>query len=94
MRRSMLEHIADIQGHGYLVGGDTLPMHIALGSGIKCLSIFQCTSPWEIYGYGLQKKVISPLLERYFYKRSFDKRAVTSISVDKIYQEVIEHMRE
>ena len=93
MRDSLLQHIADVQGHKYLVGGDTLPMHIGLGSGIKCLSMFLCTSPWEIYDYGLQKKIVSPLLERYFYKRGFDKSAVTSISVDKVYKEVIEHIQ-
>ena len=94
MRDTLLEHIGDVQGHKYLISGDTLPMHIALGSGIKCLTIFLCTSPWEIYDYGLQRKVISPLLEKYFYKRDFNLEAVTSVGVNEIYHNVIIHISE
>ena len=70
-RETRLEHIADVRNHKYLISGDSLPMHIALGSGIKCLSIFICTSPWEIYDHNLQKKIVSPNLEKYFYRREF-----------------------
>ena len=59
-RPTLLEHLADVQGHRCLVSGDSLPMHLALGSGVRCVSIFTCTSPWEIYGYGLQEKIVSP----------------------------------
>lgn len=65
-RRTLLEHIADVQSHKCLVSGDTLPMHIALGSGMKCVTLFQCTSPWEIHDYGLQTKIISPCLRNIF----------------------------
>ena len=85
IRKTLPEHIGDIQNHRYMISGDTLPMHIALGSGIKCLTIFTCTSPWEIYDYGVQKKMISPYLEKYFYKKFFDARATTSISLEEIY---------
>lgn len=83
-RATILEHVADVQSHKYLISGDSLPMHIALGSGMKCVTIFQCTSPWEIYDYGLQTKITSPLLERYFYKRTFDQEATTCISVEHV----------
>ena len=82
-RPSLLEHLADVQGHRCLVSGDSLPMHLALGSGRRCVSIFTCTSPWEIYGYGLQTKIVSPLLEKFFYKRGYDRSATTAISVEK-----------
>jgi heptosyltransferase II len=85
VRKTLLEHMADVQNHKYLVSGDTLPMHIALGSGIKCVTIFQCTSPWEIHDYGLQTKVVSPLLEKYFYKRDFNIAATTCIPLDVVY---------
>lgn len=32
-RPTLLEHLADVQGHRCLVSGDSLPMHLALGSG-------------------------------------------------------------
>ena len=90
LRNTLLEHIGDIRNHRYLISGDTLPMHVALGSGIKCLTIFICTSPWEIYDYGVQKKIVSPHLKEYFYKRSFDPKATASISPSEVYEAVLE----
>jgi heptosyltransferase II len=88
-RPTILEHVADVQGHRCLVSGDSLPMHLALGSDVRCVSIFTCTSPWEIYGYGLQEKIVSPLLERFFYKRGYDRCATTAISVEKVMDAVM-----
>ena len=64
-------------------------MIAALGSGLRCVSIFTCTSPWEIYEYGLQGKIVSPLLERFFYKRGYDRRATTAISVEEVMDAVL-----
>ena len=88
-RSSLLEHLSDVQNHRCLVSGDTLPMHFALGTGVPCVSLFTCTSPWEIYHYGVQKKIISPLLEEFFYKRGYDGRATTAISVEEVFDAVI-----
>ena len=70
-RSSLLEHLSDVRNHRCLVGGDSLPMHLALGTGTRCITLFTCTSPWEIYDYGIQKKIVSPLLEEFFYKRGY-----------------------
>ena len=86
---TLVEHLADVQGHRCLVSGDSLPMHLALGSGVRCVSIFTCTSPWEIYGYGLQEKIVSPLLERFFYKRGFNGSATTAVSVERVITAVM-----
>jgi hypothetical protein len=91
-RRTLLEHLADVQGHRCLVSGDSLPMHLALGSGVRCVSIFTCTSPWEIYGYGLQEKVISPVLEEFFYARGYDASATTAINVDEVFSAVMNQL--
>lgn len=88
-RATLLEHLADVQGHRCLVSGDSLPMHLALGSGVRCVSIFTCTSPWEIYGYGLQKKIVSPLLKGFFYKRGYNRSATTAINVEKVMNAVV-----
>jgi ADP-heptose:LPS heptosyltransferase len=88
-RSSLLEHLSDVQGHRCLVSGDSLPMHLALGSGLRCVSLFTCTSPWEIYGYGLQEKIVSPVLERFFYKRGYHRSATTAISVEKVLDAVM-----
>jgi heptosyltransferase-2 len=88
-RSSLLEHLSDVRNHCCLVGGDSLPMHFALGSATRCVTLFTCTSPWEIYDYGIQKKVISPLLEKFFYKRGYDKHATTAITVDEVFNAVM-----
>ena len=91
-RASMLQHLSDVRNHCCLIGGDSLPMHFALGTGKRCVTLFTCTSPWEIYGYGLQRKIVSPLLEEFFYKRGYDKRAVTAIGVREVFDAVMEQL--
>jgi heptosyltransferase II len=84
VRESLLEHLGDVQNHRCLVSGDSLPMHLALGSGVPCVSLFNCTSPWEIHDYGIQTKIISPLLPEFFYRRDLDQRATTAISLNTV----------
>ena len=88
-RPSLLEHLCDVKNHQCLVGGDSLPMHFALGTNMRCVTLFTCTSPWEIHDYGIQKKIVSPLLEEFFYKRGYDNRATTAITVDEVFDAVM-----
>ncbi len=88
-RLSLLEHLSDVRNHRCLVGGDSLPMHFALSTRTRCVTLFTCTSPWEIYDYGIQKKIVSPLLEEFFYKRGYNERATTAISVDEVFSTVM-----
>ena len=92
-RSSLLEHLCDVRNHRLLIGGDSLPMHLALGQGVKCVSIFTCTSPWEIHGYGLQRKLVSPLLAEFWYKRNFDPRATTAISLEEVRAAALEALQ-
>jgi heptosyltransferase II len=92
-RSSLLEHLADVRNHRCLVGGDSLPMHLALGTGTPCVTLFTCTSPWEIHDYGIQKKIVSPLLEEFFYKRGYDESATTAISIDEVFDAVMAQLQ-
>lgn len=83
-RPTLLQHLGDVCNHRVLVSGDSLPMHFALGLGTRCVSLFNCTSPWEIFDYGLQKKIISPLLAQFFFQRGMDERAVTAIPLEEV----------
>lgn len=87
-RSSLLEHLTDVRNHRCLVGGDSLPMHFALGTGTNCVSLFTCTSPWEIHDYGIQQKIISPLLGEFFYKRGYEQRATMAINVEEVFKAV------
>ncbi len=91
-RASLLEHLADVRNHRCLVGGDSLPMHFALGTGTPCVSLFTCTSPWEIYDYGIQEKIVSPLLEEFFYKRGYEERATTTITLEEVMKAVLSQL--
>jgi ADP-heptose:LPS heptosyltransferase len=88
-RSSLLEHLADVRNHRCLVGGDSLPMHFALGTATRCVTLFNCTSPWEIYDYDIQRKLVSPLLGKFFYTRGWDERATTAIPVEEVKSAVI-----
>lgn len=89
-REHLIHHIMDVSMCEILVSGDTLPMHIGLGLGVHCLTLFTCTSPWEIYDYGVQEKIISPKLEKYFYSRKFNQEAVDAIPFEFVLQKVLE----
>ena len=91
-RGSLREHLADVCQHRCFVGGDSLPMHFALGTGTRCVTIFTCTSPWEIFDYGIQTQIVSPLLEEYFYKRGFDSRATTAVSLEEVLAAVLKQL--
>ncbi len=92
-RASLLEHLGDVKNHRCLVSGDSLPMHFALASGTRCVTLFTCTSPWEIYDYGIMRKITSPLLAEFFFKRGMDERAITAISLDEVFGAVLEQLR-
>jgi ADP-heptose:LPS heptosyltransferase len=93
-RRTLLEHMGDVKNHACLVGGDSLPMHLALGMGVRCVTIFNCTSPWEIHDYGIQTKLVSPLLEKFFYRRGHDAAATSAITLDEVYEAVMQRLTE
>jgi heptosyltransferase II len=90
IRPTLLEHLADVRGHRCLVSGDSLPMHLALGSGVPSVALFNCTSPWEIYDYGILTKLVSPLLSEFFYKREINPRAATSIAREDVLKAVLQ----
>lgn len=92
-RKTLLEHLGDVKNHRVLVSGDSLPMHLALGAGVRCVTIFNCTSPWEIFDYGIQRKIVSPRLEEFFYKRGMDERATTAISVEEVFNAAMAQLK-
>ena len=87
-KKHIAQYIQDINDCDIIVCGDTLAMHVALALKKKVVAIFICTSPTEIYGYGRMTKVVSPLLEQFFYKTNYVHEAVDSISVEQVYRAV------
>jgi heptosyltransferase-2 len=92
-RASLLEHMGDVKNHRCLVSGDSLPMHLALAAGTRCVTLFTCTAPWEIYPYGIQRQITSPLLTEFFFQRGLDERAIKAITPDEVLAAVLEQLR-
>jgi heptosyltransferase-2 len=93
-RASLLEHMGDVKNHRCLVSGDSLPMHFALALGVPCVTLFTCTGPWEIFPYGIQRQITSPLLEEFFFQRGMDERAIKAIPLDEVLAAVLEQLRQ
>jgi lipopolysaccharide heptosyltransferase II len=85
-RTDVRDYLRDIARCNHIISGDTLAMHLALAYSKTCTTIFNCTSHHEIYDYGLLKKVVSPLLSKYFYTSTFDKEAIDSVSLEAVYE--------
>jgi heptosyltransferase-2 len=92
-RPQLLEHLGDVKNHRCLVSGDSLPMHLALAAGTRCVTLFTCTSPWEIHPYGIQRQLTSPRLAEFFFQRGMDERAIRAITLDGVLAAVLEQLR-
>jgi heptosyltransferase II len=55
---------------------------------LNVVALFTCTSQAEIYDYGRMVKVISPLLEKAFYRREYIQEAADAVSIDSVYRAV------
>lgn len=76
---------AEVARFDTVVCCDSLPMHLALGTGVpKIVCIFTCTSPWEIFDYGRMSRVISPRLTQDFYIQDERFEAMSSINVPTV----------
>ncbi|MAG79015.1 hypothetical protein CMI40_01420 [Candidatus Pacearchaeota archaeon] len=93
IKKSLKEHIDEINNCELIVCGDTLGMHLALALKKKLVILFNCTPPQEIYDYNRAIKIISPLLEKYLYKKSKDFEATSAIKVKEVYSAVIKSLK-
>lgn len=71
-----------------IVCGDTMVLHLASALNKKTIALFFVTSPWEIEGYDIVKKVVSPLLENYFYINEYIKELAESISIEEVVKSI------
>lgn len=88
---SLHQYFNDIRSCSFLVSGDTLAMHLALAYKIPALALFTCTSPAEIYDYGILKKLVSPALQQFFYTTEFNPAAIRAIKPDHVLNAILEH---
>lgn len=91
-RPTLLQHAGDIKNHRCLVSGDSLPMHFALATNTRCVTLFTCTAPWEIHPYGVQRQLTSPLLAEFFFRRGMDERAVRALPLAEVVRAVLDQL--
>jgi len=72
LKSTVKEHINNINKCDLIVCPDTLGMHISIALKKKVISIFNTTSPHEIYDYGVLTKIINPLYDKYFYFKDYN----------------------
>jgi len=69
-----------------IITHDTFPLHMAIALKKPTIALFFCTPDWEIEDYNLNniKKIVSPLLQKYFFTNQYVEELVNSISVDQV----------
>lgn len=88
--KSIREFIALASICDRMVCSDSFALHISLALGKKTIGLFFCTSPDEVEGYDLLKKIVSPKLYNFFPEKmnEFDESLVNSIKVDEVIKAI------
>ena len=74
-----------------MVCSDSFSLHISLALGKPTTGLFFCTTPHEVEGYSLLKKIVSPLFEEFFPEKQdqFNEGLVNSISAEEVISSII-----
>ena len=87
---SILEFASLINICKKIICFDSLALHIALALKKQTICLFFCTPPDEVEGYGLLKKIVSPMLYDFFPEKmnQYSEELVKSISVEEVIKEL------
>ena len=71
-----------------IISSDSYAMHVSLALKKPTIALFFCTSPHEIEGYGLLKKIISPMQESFFPEKmdQYSEDLVNSIPTTRVLE--------
>lgn len=74
-----------------MVCSDSFSLHVSLALNKPTIGLFFCTTPHEVEGYGLLKKIISPLFEEFFPDKQdqFSEELINSISAEEVISSII-----
>ncbi len=82
---SINEYISIVNLCDIIVTGDTITLHIGIGLKKKVIALFFCTPPWQIEEYGRVKKLVSLLLDKYYFDDQYHEDLANSISVEEVF---------
>jgi ADP-heptose:LPS heptosyltransferase len=76
----------------FMVCSDSLSLHVSLCLNKKTIGLFFCTSPDEVEGYGLLKKIVSHKIYEFFPEKSdiYDSDLIKSISAKEVLMNISE----
>ena len=85
-RDSLKKFFALVECCDNVLSADSMALHVALGLGKKITALFFVTSPDELEGYSLLKKIVSPMLYDFFPHKSdlYNEELVRSITVEEV----------
>ena len=86
---SIKEFISLVSLCDVMVVNDSLALHVSVALKKKTIALFFCTPPWEIEDYGRVTKIVSPLLDKYFYTDEYIEELVNSISADEVLKSLL-----
>lgn len=74
-----------------IVCSDSLALHVSLALKKPTIGLFFCTSANEVEGYGLLRKIISPMLSDFFPEKmdQYSEELVNSISSEQVLKEIL-----
>jgi heptosyltransferase-2 len=75
-----------------MVCSDSLAIHVSLALKKPTMGLFFCTSPHEVEGYDLLRKIVSPMLYEFFPEKmdQYSRELVNSISVEQVLKSIID----
>ena len=76
----------------FMICSDSFSLHVSLALKKLTIGLFFCTSSKEVEGYGLLKKIESPILYNFFPERmnQYDENLVKSIFAEDVLNAIIE----
>ena len=85
-----LEFASLVDKCSLMICSDSFALHISLALKKPTIALFFCTSPDEVEGYRLLKKIASPLIGEFFPERmdQYSEELVKSISASEVIAEV------
>ncbi len=84
---SMGEFISVLSICNLIITGDTLALHLSIALKKPTIALFFTTPPWQIENYSFLKKIVSPLMEKYFWSDQYHKDLVNSITIEEVLRE-------
>ncbi len=91
-RNTIMQFASLVNSCSAIVCSDSFAMHLSLALKKPTIALFFVTSPHEVEGYGLLKKVVSPMLKEFFPEKSnqYSEELTKSIKAEEVFKLVKE----